>query len=119
MDPSNRTFMYTPYLDPLGTSDVTTIHYVNSYPGAGKTYAALNIAEATLNDPTANYVLVYAAPTLRLLSQFRADLLRRKPAAKSRVHLIDSESDDLAVAQQLEGKLNGASVGSFRVKKAE
>lgn len=100
--------------DPFGITDV---HYVNSYPGAGKTHAALDIAEATLRAVDADYVLVYAAPTHLLLQQFKKNLAKRIPKRIGAVHTVSPGSGRPPVEQQFDGLLNSAVLGSFSIRK--
>lgn len=88
---------------------ISPIHFINSLPGAGKTTAALQTAKETLhNSKHCNYVLVYAAPTIRLLKQFRRDLAKlATPLQMTRVHLVESQDERPAVAVQFHGLLNG------------
>lgn len=66
---------------------IQRIHYVNAFPGAGKTYRAISLAtKHMLNDD--NGILVYAAPTIFLLEQFLSDLLKRHPELKSRIRIV-------------------------------
>ena len=92
---------------------VPPVFYVNSVPGAGKTYAARRIACYTLkNRDSVNYIAVYAAPTLDLLRQFeielKADLKARGMQSLAKhVHVVDSERSPIPVQRHFEGLLNG------------
>jgi len=89
---------------------IQRIHYVNSMPGAGKTYAALSLAAATVRDSKSNYVLVYAAPTKALQKQFQQDLthtwLKDDPDLCRKIHLIVSDKHDDTVTARFERLLN-------------
>lgn len=111
--------IYTPTLEHLHNDvDVTDIYYVNSYPGAGKTYAALNAAQDTLhNGNHANYVLVYAAPTHILLEQFRDDLTKRVGSRQMKnVHIVGGDKGP-TVEKQFDGLINSLTDGSLSIKK--
>ena len=101
---------------PLATPN---IHYVNSVPGAGKTYAALKVAAHTLhNGEHANYVLVYAAPTMRLLEQFRDELSRlATPRQMKHVHVVDSKDLGRSVVRRFHGLLNSYADANTVIKK--
>lgn len=114
--------MYTPNPEP--SDSITEIHYVNSYPGAGKTYKALRIAATTLNTAAhSDHVLVYAAPTDLLLQQFYDDLAKTVKTVRhmQNVHIISSKSSTTSskttVAQRFSGLLNSMRTGSTGIKK--
>jgi hypothetical protein len=98
---------------PAETPAVPPVFYVNSVPGAGKTYAARKVAAYTLRKrEEVNYVLVYAAPTLDLLRQFEKELrndlkkVGNEHLAKH-IHVIDSKTSPIPVHRHLDGLLNG------------
>ncbi len=110
-------FEYDALPDP--DDKLTNVYYVNSYPGAGKTYRALKIARQTLLlGNKAGYVLVYAAPTERLIKQFFEELekmLGDRRALLTRVKII--ESGQVPVSVQMEGMLNSKDLGSAVIPK--
>lgn len=98
---------------------VARVHYVNSIPGAGKTRAALQFAVETLhNHGTADHVLVYAAPTHKLLSQFYNDLSRKVTNKRhmKHVHVITGTRSHLPVHTQFAALLNSYSDADIVMK---
>lgn len=106
---------YTPnILQTLGEEpSVTNVYYLNAFPGAGKTYRALTYAKETLSSVEISYVLVYAAPTLALLEQFKTDLekLMGRRLTEDDLRIVESKRGKPPVAHQLRVHLNGGRLG--------
>jgi hypothetical protein len=69
--------IFIPSYDPnfvLSTQQNNEVYFANADPGTGKTYASLQIALNHLG--TGNCILVYAAPTNKLLNQFENDFIK-------------------------------------------
>jgi hypothetical protein len=107
--------------DPNPSPDFTEVYYVNSYPGAGKTHRALLIARETLIKGTdAGYVLVYAAPTERLIKQFKDALEKMLGVRRALIDRVKTvESGQVPVAVKLEGLLNSKDLGSSVIPKLD
>lgn len=112
---------YTPTVSAVDEESpiLTKIHYVNSIPGAGKTFAAERVAIYTLkNRETVNYMLVYVAPTHVLLHQFMdnlAEVISPKVLAKH-TRIIKGDQPGTTVQQQFYGYVNGYSDSVIDIK---
>lgn len=112
--------LYDPRPGPAEGLHVNRIHYVNSLPGAGKTRAALMLAREVLDgqyqarDPKRGFILAYAAPTHRLLVQFKRELRKTHPI--SSVVLIEPR-EGFPVARQFYGLVNGINSAAMEIAK--
>lgn len=105
-----------------GDSSQLRINYVSGLPGLGKTHWLVQklIKEFLDSSTRDSYLTVYVAPTIKLLKQFRHDLLSSKQLTEqqqerlaSRIYLVDSTSGGRSsVTQTLEVIIKGGTTSN-------
>jgi hypothetical protein len=86
--------------------NITPVDYVNALPGAGKTYQFIKAAVRHVRDKH-NSVLVYAAPTDKLLQQVARDLVLGAAVPPSKIRKITSNGTSGRVADRFHSALLG------------
>lgn len=97
--------LYSPVVNPKTDFGAPQkIYYVDAFPGAGKTYTALQLMGKHIKKKSP-CVMVYAAPTVNLLDQTLDDLLTIDPKFAAKIRVVRSASDSSEIEATLKNGL--------------
>lgn len=88
-------------------AETTPIYYVNAIPGAGKTYQFIELAYTHVTNKVRS-VLVYAAPSIKLINQVVADLVARGVPAHKIKKVVSGNEKGGRVADRFRDALVGS-----------